>query len=84
VDVPSPVYSFSFAPNPDWSRRFASAPEIQRYMQALAEKHGLLAHMRLDTRLTEATFDEASGHWTLRTDRGDRLRAAFSSAAPGR
>jgi acetyl esterase/lipase len=38
VDVPSPVYSFSFAPNPDWSRRFASAPEIQAYMQQLAEQ----------------------------------------------
>jgi cation diffusion facilitator CzcD-associated flavoprotein CzcO/acetyl esterase/lipase len=83
VDVPSPVYSFSFAPNPDWSRRFASAPEIQVYMQQLAEKHGLLAHMRLDTRLTEATFDEASGHWTLRTDRGDTLRAPFFVCSTG-
>ena len=83
VDVPSPVYSFSFAPNPDWSRRFASAPEIQVYMQRLAEKHGLLAHMRLDTRLTEATFNEASGHWTLRTDRGDTLRARFFVCSTG-
>jgi len=83
VDVPSPVYSFSFAPNPDWSRRFAGAPEIQVYMQRLAEKHGLLAHMRLGTSLTEATFDEASGHWTLRTDRGDTLRAPFFVCSTG-
>jgi cation diffusion facilitator CzcD-associated flavoprotein CzcO/thiol-disulfide isomerase/thioredoxin len=83
VDVPSPVYSFSFAPNPDWSRRFASAPEIQVYMQRLAERHGLLAHMRLGTRLTEATFNEASGHWTLRTDRGDTLRAPFFVCSTG-
>ena len=83
VDVPSPVYSFSFAPNPDWSRRFASAPEIQAYMQRLAEKHGLLAHMRLGTQLTDATFDEATGHWNLRTDRGDTLRAPFFVCSTG-
>ena len=83
VDVPSPVYSFSFAPNPDWSRRFASAPEIQAYMQRLAEKHGLLAHMRLGTQLTDARFDEATGHWNLRTDRGDTLRAPFFVCSTG-
>ena len=83
VDVPSPVYSFSFAPNPDWSRRFASAPEIQAYMQRLAEKHGLLAHMRLGTQLTDATFDEATGHWNLRTNRGDTLRAPFFVCSTG-
>ena len=83
VDVPSPLYSFSFAPNPDWSRRFASAPEIQVYMQRLAERHGLLAHLRLGTSLTEARFDETSGHWTLRTDRGDTLRAPFFVCSTG-
>lgn len=83
VDVPSPVYSFSFAPNPDWSGRFASAPEIQAYMQRLAEKHGLLAHLRLGTRLTAATFDEATGHWNLATDRGDTLRAPFFVCSTG-
>jgi len=83
VDVPSPVYSFSFAPNPDWSRRFASAPEIQVYMQRLAEKHGLLAHMRLGTQMTDAAFDEATGHWNLRTNRGDTLRAPFFVCSTG-
>ncbi len=83
VDVPSPVYSFSFAPNPDWSRRFASAPEIQAYMQRLAEQHGLLAHLRLGTRLTAATFDAATGHWNLATDRGDTLRAPFFVCSTG-
>ena len=68
VDVPSPVYSFSFAPNPGWTRRFAGAREIQTYMQQLAERHGLLAHIRLSTRLTEARFDEASGHWHFTTE----------------
>ncbi len=83
VDVPSPVYSFSFAPNPDWSRRFASAPEIQHYMQHVAERHGLLGHIRLGTRLTEATFDESSGRWSFSTDRGDELNARFFVCSTG-
>ncbi len=83
VDVPAPVYSFSFAPNPHWTRRFASAPEIQRYQQALAERHGLLAHLRLNTRLTEARFDEASGHWHFQTGRGDTLRSRFFVCSTG-
>jgi cation diffusion facilitator CzcD-associated flavoprotein CzcO/acetyl esterase/lipase len=83
VDVPSPVYSFSFAPNPDWSRRFASAPEIQRYMQQVAERHGLLGHMRLGTRLAEATFDESSGRWKFATEGGDTLSARFFVCSTG-
>ena len=83
VDVPAPLYSFSFAPNPHWTRRFASAPEIQRYQQNLAERHGLLAHLRLDTRLTEARFDEASGHWHFQTERGGTLRSRFFVCSTG-
>lgn len=83
VDVPAPVYSFSFAPNPGWTRRFAGAPEIQAYMQRVAARFGLLAHLRLDTRITEAAFDEASGHWQLTTERGDALRSRFFMCSAG-
>ena len=83
VDVPAPVYSFSFAPNPDWSRRFASAPEIQAYMQRVAERHGVLAHIRLATRITEARFEETTGHWQFATDRGDALRSRFFVCSTG-
>lgn len=83
VDVPSPAYSFSFAPNPDWTRRFAGAPEIQRYMQRVAARFGLLAHLRLNTRITEARFDAASGRWQLKTDRGDELSARFFMCSSG-
>ncbi len=83
VDVPAPVYAFSFAPNPRWTRRFAAAPEIQSYLQTLAERHGLLAHLRLDTRLSEARFDEASGQWRFKTERGDSLRARFFVCSTG-
>jgi cation diffusion facilitator CzcD-associated flavoprotein CzcO/acetyl esterase/lipase len=83
VDVPAPAYSFSFAANPHWTRRFASAPEIHRYMQALALRHGLLPHLRLGTAVQEASFDAASGHWALRTDRGDLYRARHFVCSTG-
>ncbi|MDL2336697.1 MAG: alpha/beta hydrolase fold domain-containing protein [Pseudomonadota bacterium] len=83
VDVPSPVYSFSFAPNPDWTRRFAGAPEIQAYMQKVAARHGLLAHIRLGTRISEARFDETTAHWQFATERGDTLRARFFVCSAG-
>ncbi|MEY3251682.1 MAG: hypothetical protein RL227_655, partial [Pseudomonadota bacterium] len=50
VDVPAPLYSFSFAPNPRWSRRFASATEILAYQQQWAREHGLQAHLQLGRR----------------------------------
>jgi cation diffusion facilitator CzcD-associated flavoprotein CzcO len=65
VDVPAPLYSLSFAPNPHWTRRFAAAPEIQAYMQRLAQQHGLLPHLRFGRRITAARFDGGSGLWTL-------------------
>jgi cation diffusion facilitator CzcD-associated flavoprotein CzcO/acetyl esterase/lipase len=83
VDVPSPVYSFSFAPNPLWTRRFAGAPEIQTYMQQLAERHGLLERIRFNTRLAEATFDDASGQWHFKTEDGARWRSRFFVCSTG-
>ena len=83
VDVPAPLYSFSFAPNPHWRRRFAAAAEIQAYMQRVAAQHGLAPHLRLNTRLAEATFDAASGCWRFITEAGERLRARFFVCSTG-
>lgn len=83
VDVPSPVYSFSFAPNPGWTRRFAGAREIQAYMQQLAERHGLTERIRFSTRLAEARFDEASGRWHFTTKDGHQLRSRFFVCSTG-
>lgn len=74
-DVPSHVYSFSFEPNPGWSRRFAESSEIQGYLLGLVEKWGLRAHLRLGTAIAEASFDEAAGAWTLATTAGDSFTA---------
>lgn len=83
VDVPAPAYSFSFAPNPHWTHRFADAPEIQRYQQRLAEAHGLPANMRLGVAITEARFDADAGRWRLLLDNGERLSARFFVCSTG-
>src|SRR5689334_24969366 len=74
-DVPSHVYSFSFEPNPDWSRMFATSAEIQAYLLRCVEKHGLREHLELNTAIAEARFDETRGTWTLTTSTGERLEA---------
>ena len=83
VDVPAPAYSFSFAPNPHWTHRFADAPEIQRYQQRLAQAHGLPAHMRLGRAITEASFDAEAGRWRLLLDNGDVISARFFVCSTG-
>ena len=83
VDVPAPAYSFSFAPNPHWTHRFADAPEIQRYQQRLAAQHGLLARTRLGVAITEARFDVDTGRWQLLLDNGERINARFFACSTG-
>jgi cation diffusion facilitator CzcD-associated flavoprotein CzcO len=83
VDVPAPLYSFSFEPNPRWTRRFASAPEIQAYMAHCARKYGVMPHLRLGTRITAARFDADTGHWLIDTDGGPALRARFFVCSTG-
>ncbi len=81
-DVPSHMYSFSFAPNPDWSRAFSSQPEIQAYLQRCAEQFGLRPHVQLMADVEHARWDGAEKRWHLRTSRGD-LTADVVIAAQG-
>ncbi len=83
VDVPAPLYSFSFAPNRHWSRRFAAAPEIHRYMLSVAQQHGVLPHLRLGVQLSRAVFDEVSGLWQFDTRTGEPLRARHFVCSTG-
>lgn len=69
-DIPSHLYSYSFAPNPDWSRFFAPQPEIRAYLERCADMHGIRAHLRLGVAVTGAAFDEASGLWSVSTTEG--------------
>jgi cation diffusion facilitator CzcD-associated flavoprotein CzcO len=69
-DVPSHLYEFSFASNPNWSRRYAGGAEIQAYIEDVARRHGVLDRVRLRTEVQRATFDEARGRWMLETSTG--------------
>jgi cation diffusion facilitator CzcD-associated flavoprotein CzcO len=82
VDIPSQLYSFSFAQNAAWTRRFARQEELLAYTRALVHRFGLAPHLRLGTAFEGATFDEAGGCWQVRTSGGD-LRAKSVVAALG-
>ena len=69
-DVPSHLYSFSFAPNPDWSHSFSPQPEIQAYLQRVAREFGVLPLTRFDCEVLEARWDGHSQQWHVRTTRG--------------
>jgi cation diffusion facilitator CzcD-associated flavoprotein CzcO len=69
-DVPSHLYSFSFAPNPGWSQTYSPQPEIRSYLQRLAVEHDLHRSIRLGTTVEEAEWDDGVGRWTVRTSAG--------------
>jgi cation diffusion facilitator CzcD-associated flavoprotein CzcO len=64
-DVPSYLYSFSFEQNPHWTRMFAPWDEILAYLEHCATKYGIADKIRYGADVTEAAFDEATGHWTV-------------------
>ena len=82
-DVPSHVYSLSFEQNPNWSRRYAPSQEIQEYLLSVVDKWKLREHMRLNTEIVEARFDEEFGTWTLTTDAGDTFTARMVISGVG-
>lgn len=75
-DIPSHLYSFSFAQNAHWSRLFPRQDELLDYTQRVVRDHGLEAHLRLGTALHSAQFDEASGRWKIVTSKGDMTARA--------
>ena len=66
-DVPSQLYSFSFAPNPDWSMSFSPQPEIQGYLRKVAAGSGVLDRFVFDTEVLGADWDDTARQWTVRT-----------------
>ncbi len=80
-DVESHLYSFSFAPNADWSRRFAPRDEIFAYLVRCADDFGLRPHLRLRTRIVRAAFED--GAWRVSLAGGGELRARVLVAACG-
>jgi cyclohexanone monooxygenase len=86
-DIPSLEYSFGFDPDLEqewvWTEHFASQPEIERYLNHLADRYDLRRDIRLSCGVTAATFDESTDTWLFETETGDRLRARFAVMATG-
>ena len=78
-DVQSHLYSFSFAPNPHWSRAFSPQPEIWAYLRDCARRYGVLPHIRWQHELREARWDDAARIWHIRTNGGDYEAAMLIS-----
>jgi cation diffusion facilitator CzcD-associated flavoprotein CzcO len=74
-DVQSHLYWFSFDEQPDWSRVFAFQPEIKANIDRLVDRMGLRRHIRLNTEVTGAHWDEAAGVWRITVADGSEVRA---------
>jgi 4-hydroxyacetophenone monooxygenase len=66
VDNPSHLYSFSFEPNHEWPAHFSTQPVLEAYFRGAADKHKLRPHIRFNTQVTEARFDEAAKIWRVK------------------
>jgi cation diffusion facilitator CzcD-associated flavoprotein CzcO len=80
-DVPSHLYSFGFAPNPEWSSTFSPQPEIYAYIRRVAEEQGLMPHVRFGIEVEQADWDDSEQVWRLKTSGGEIAATAIASAA---
>jgi cyclohexanone monooxygenase len=87
VDIESQEYSYSFSPELDaewkWSERYASQPELLRYLNHVADRFDLRRDIKFETRVTAAKFDEAANRWTITTDGGETVTARYCVMATG-
>jgi len=82
-DVPSHLYSFSFAPNPRWSSVFSPQAEILDYLQGCVDRLDLQRHIRYGTEVHQAEFDELRGLWKVHTRDGNTLLSKVLITATG-
>jgi cation diffusion facilitator CzcD-associated flavoprotein CzcO len=81
-DIPSQLYSFSFALNPNWTRSFSPQPEIQDYLRRVARDAAVLDRFRFGVTFTDARWDDADRRWHIETSAGS-LTANLLVAAAG-
>ena len=81
VDTPNHFYSYSFNPNETWSRHFSRRDEILTYIGSTADKYDLRRHIRFDTEVTSAKFDESRARWRLTIRSSDGVSAVIDANA---
>ena len=82
-DVPSSLYSWSFAPNPGWPHRYSRQDEILAYIRRTARELGVLDHVRTGMEVTSAAYDEAARSWRLTTSDGETIDTDVLVSAVG-
>jgi cation diffusion facilitator CzcD-associated flavoprotein CzcO len=82
-DLPSHLYSYSFEPKLDWSRPYATQPEIQAYLQHCVDKYALGPYIRLGVGVTDARWDEEGLAWRVATDDGQETTVDVLVSAMG-
>ena len=81
VDVGNHFYCYSFEPTDEWTHFFAEQPELQSYFQRVMDRHDIGRHVLWETEVTEATWDDGSATWTVRTRGRDGATATLSARA---
>ncbi|KXO95498.1 4-hydroxyacetophenone monooxygenase (plasmid) [Tsukamurella tyrosinosolvens] len=82
-DIPSRLYSYSFAPNPDWSHTYSGSAEILSYIEGMVESTGVGAHIRFEHTVTGLEYDADAGEWTIALDGREPIRARSVILASG-
>ena len=80
-DIPSALYSYSFAPNPTWDFKWAKQPQILKYIQDFAENRDLLRHVKFNQNVISASYE--AGQWTIKTANGESYQSQFFVSAIG-
>lgn len=83
VDIPSSTYSYSFEPNPHWTRLFAPGCELKRYAEHVADTYDLRRHMRFGISVERSTWDERNRCWEVETSEGEVVRGRYLLTATG-
>ncbi|MGE2813914.1 flavin-containing monooxygenase [Mycobacterium heidelbergense] len=83
VDIPATTYSYWFEPNPYWSRLFPPGRELQRYAENVADKYDVHRHMRFNTTVESASWDEDQRLWQVALADGTSLTTRFLVTATG-
>ena len=82
-DIPSHLYSLSYAPNPKWTRFYPRQPEIESYLHDVVERYELRPHVRTSTELLDASWDDAGQRWEVETTNGSWTADVLVSGVGG-
>ena len=83
VDVPTTTYSYFFEPNPNWSRLFSTGAEIKQYADDVADKYDVRRHIRFNTPVEGARWDEDAKVWRVALAGGEALTTRYLITATG-